>query len=224
MAVMLIAACTTVVRNPAPLFVSGTAPPSVSVQEYRIQAGDLLDIKFFYNTELNEQVTVRPDGKISLQLAPEIMVAGVTAAELTEQLRKKYATVIERPEIVVIVRSFGTQRVYVDGEVFKPGLVPLTNAMTVMQALSQAGGFKDTARKHEVIVVRRGADGKAVSTVVDVEKIVDGSELHQDIDLYAYDVVYVPKSAIANVNLWIDQYIRKNIPMAIGAGYQLNNE
>lgn len=217
--IMAIMACARVVQNPAPLFEPGTAPLSSSAQEYRIQAGDLLDIKFFYNSELNEQVHVRPDGRISLQLAPEIMAAGVTPAALTEQLRNKYAAVIKTPEIVVMVKSFSNQRVYVDGEVMKPGVIALTDPTTVMQAISQVGGFKDSARKNEVIVVRRAADGKAVSTVIDVEKIIDGTEMRQDIALLPYDVVYVPKSAISDVNVWIDQYIRKNIPVNIGAGY-----
>ncbi len=121
--IIAIMACAPVVRNPAPLSEFGTNPSQSPAKEYRIQVGDLLDIKFFYNPELNEQVTVRPDGRISLMLATEVMAAGVTPGELTEQLRKKYATVIKTPEIAVIVRSFNAQRVYVDGEVGRPGVV-----------------------------------------------------------------------------------------------------
>ena len=124
-------------------------------QEYVIQSGDLLDIKFFYNPELNESVTVRPDGRISLQLAREVKASGTTPAQLTELLANHYASMIKNPEITIIVRSFNSQKVYVDGEVNRAGMVPLTDPMTVLQAISQAGGMKDTAEPTEVLVVRK---------------------------------------------------------------------
>ncbi len=93
-----------------------------------------------------------------------------------------------------------------------------------MQAISQAGGFKDTARKNEVIVMRRTSDGKVASTIVNLEMSIDGSDMKQDIALLSYDVVYVPRSAVADVNLWIDQYIRRNIPIPFGLGYNLNTQ
>ena len=95
-------------------------------QEYQIQIGDALDIKFFYHPELNESVMVRPDGRISLQLVHEVQASGLTPEQLRQNLRKKYEPQISQPEIAVIVRSFTAQKVYVDGEVAKPGLVPLT--------------------------------------------------------------------------------------------------
>lgn len=219
--IMAMAACAPVVRSPAPLFESGKPSLTAPVGEYRVQAGDQLDVKFFYNPELNELVTVRPDGRISLQLAPEVIAAGVTPAELTEQLRRKYSTVIENPEIAVLVRTFSAHRVYIDGEVVRPGIVMLTNDMSVMQAVSQAGGFKDTARKDEVIIMRRSVDGKIVSSVVNADMIIDGTDMKQDIALLTQDVVYVPKSAIADVNVWVDQYLRRNIPIPLGMGYTI---
>ena len=103
-------ACGPVVKNPTPLHYQAEQASLNSEQEYRIQVGDQLDIKFFYNPELNEQVTVRPDGRISLQLVHEIMVAGLTPSELTDLLTKKYAPELKKPEITVIVRSFGAHK------------------------------------------------------------------------------------------------------------------
>ncbi len=212
---ILLPACATV-RNPAPL---ATAPAgSASPQPYRIQAGDLLDIKFFYNPELNEQVTVRPDGRIALQLVREIDAAGKTPAQLTDILTAKYAPQIKNPDITVLVRSFSTLKVYVDGEVNKAGLIPLAEPMTVLQAISQAGGFKDTAKREEVILIRRGPDNKRITITMDMDNAIDGSDQTQDLLLMPYDIVYVPKSSIANVNVWIDQYIRKNLPITPSIG------
>ncbi len=208
--VLLLSACATV-KNPTPLFPEPKEP--ISAREYTIQAGDLLDIKFFYNPELNEQVTVRPDGRIALQLVKEIDAAGKTPVQLTDLLTGKYAPQIKNPEITVLVRSFSTQKVYVDGEVNKAGLVSLAEPMTVLQAVAQAGGFKDTAKRSEVILIRRGMDNKRITMTMDMENAIDGSDRAQDQLLMPYDIVYVPKSNVANVNLWVDQYIRKNLPI-----------
>ncbi len=185
--------------------------------------GDQLDIKFFYNSELNEQVTVRPDGRISLQLVDEIMVAGLTPAQLKDLLTKKYVSELDNPESAVIVRSFGGRMVYVDGEVNKPGMLNMIAPMTVLQSLSQAGGVKDTAKRNEILIIRRGLDNKPVVLVVNMKKVIDGTETSQDLTLMPFDIVYVPKSGIANVNVWVDQYLRKNIPIGAGVYYNLDN-
>ena len=106
-----------------------------------------------------------------------------------------------------------------DGEVAKPGLIPLTDRMMILQSIASAGGLKDTARINEIILIRRGKENRPASRLVNVVKAIDGSDLSQDLDLMPADIVDVPRSPIANVNLWIDQYIRKNIPVSIGASY-----
>lgn len=217
-ALILLNGCIPAVKNPSVIDHELMKTTSNSFPEYRIQPGDQLDIKFFYNQELNEQITVRPDGRISLQLVREILVAGMTPAQLNVLLIRAYAAELQNPEVTVIVRSFTAQRVYVDGEVNKPGLVSLVSPMTVLQTISQAGGLKDTARLNEVIILRRAADNNLLNMVVNLENIIDGTDTHQDIVLHPSDIVYVPKSHIANVNQWVDQYLRKNIPLPIGIG------
>jgi protein involved in polysaccharide export with SLBB domain len=211
-------ACAPVLKNPSLSNPTLQIPPYLD-QEYRVQVGDQLDIKFFYQPELNEQVIVRPDGCISLQLVPKVMAVGLTPEELTEFLTEKYAIELKQPKIAVIVRSYGAQKVYVDGEVAKPGMLPLVGFMTVLQAISQAGGLKETARMNEVIIIRHGLDNQPRAFPVNVRKVIDGTDMHQDIPLKPFDIVYVPRSPIGNVNLWIDQYIRKNIPIYTSFGY-----
>ncbi len=221
--ITIISACSSpVVKNTSIVSYPDTLARPVPQQEYRINVGDELDIKFFYNRELNENITVRPDGRISLQLVHEIMAAGLTPAELTNLLVKKYATEIKEPEITVIVRSFSAQKVYIDGELNKPGVLELIRPLTVLQSISRAGGLKDTARLHEVIVIRRQADNKLLIIPVNLEKAIDGTDMGQDIYLTPYDIVFVPKSPVANLNQWVDQYIRKNIPIPFSLGYSVN--
>jgi protein involved in polysaccharide export with SLBB domain len=218
----LLNACGNVVKNPEIAVYPQALAQPLPQREYKVHIGDQLDIKFFYNPELNEQITVRPDGRISLQLVHELMVAGLTPAELTKILTEKYATEIEKPEITVIVRSFSAQKVYIDGEVNNPGVLDLIRPLTILQSLPRAGGLKDTARIGEVIVIRRKADNKLLIIPVNLEMAIDGTDIHQDIFLLPYDIVYVPKSPIANLNKWVDQYIRKNIPIPFGVGYALD--
>jgi protein involved in polysaccharide export with SLBB domain len=149
------------------------------------------------------------------------VVTDLTLAMLTKQLTERYAADLNQPQVTVIVREFGMQRVFVDGEVGSPGIVPILGQMTALQAISQAGGMKDTARSTEVIVIRRGAADTPVAFQVDLKKARDGSNLAQDVHLEPLDIIYVPRSRIANVNLFVDQYIRKVLPFdwVIGSRY-----
>lgn len=188
-----------------------------SQPEYRIGIGDELEIKFAYNPELNEEhIPVRPDGRISVPLAKQIKVAGLTTQELEDLLCQKYATELKKPEATVIVRGFNAQKVYVDGEINRPGLVPLMGPMTALQSIAVSGGFKDTARVTEVIIIRRTQE-KPVVAILDLEKARKNKDMSQDIDLMPYDVVYVPRSKIANVDLFVDLYIRRMIPFPLPA-------
>ncbi|MDD5712425.1 MAG: polysaccharide export protein [Smithellaceae bacterium] len=201
---------------------SEAKPPEPKVaeykpEEYRIQVGDKLDVKFFYNQDLNTSASVRPDGRISLPLVGEMMVTGLTPSEITKVLIDRYQTKISRPEITVIVQSFTAPRIYVMGEVMIPGMLPLSAGLSLFQAVAARGGFKETARPEQVIVIRRLPGKKPIAIAVNTEKIMDGTDMGQDILMIPQDIVYVPKSSIANVNQWVDQYIRKNIPIGVGA-------
>jgi len=192
------------------------APPSQLDQqarsfperEYIIAIGDTLDIKFMYNPEFNElAMPVRPDGRISLQLAPNVKAAGLTPTQLSETLREKYSAELKTPEVAVIIRTFNDNKAFVDGEVGTPGFVDLSASTTVMRAIEIKGGLKDTARYSQVIIIRKDFEGKPNATVVDLRKVIDGSDFGQDIKLMPFDIVYVPKSNIARVDLFIQQYI-----------------
>lgn len=186
-------------------------------RNYYLQPGDQIDVKFFYDPELNETVTIRPDGKISLQLVEEIEATGLTPAELDKIITERYGEELERPEVAVIVRTFGGQKVYVGGEVKSPRTLTLTGDLTVMQSIIDAGGLTKSAKKTEIVVIRRGSDYKPVPYKINLEKLLAGQE--KDIRLQPFDIVYVPKSTISNVNEWIDKYIRLMIPIPISVGY-----
>ena len=217
--VVLLVACATPVQNPIPVYESQMNEALTPEADYKIQPGDQLDIKFFYNSELNESVVVRPDGRISLQLLSQINVHGMTPSQLENLLKEGYASQLAKPEVAVIVRSFNMHKVYVDGHVVKPGAFPLLGFMTVMQSISEAGGLKDGARKKEVLIIRRGENGKPVVLRINLDKAMSGEDMSQNIYLAPFDIVFVPKSGIGNVNQFVDLYLRKNIPIGMGVGY-----
>ena len=191
---------------------------SVPISEYRIQIDDQLDIKFFFNAELNEEkIPVRPDGRISLPLVGEVVAAGRTPAELTATLRKIYEQELKKPEVAVIVRSFAQYRVYVDGEVEKPSEVELRGPLTALQAIASAGGLKESGQLEDILVLRRGPENKVIVFHINLQEVLgEEDDENQDVKLTPYDIVYVPRSRIANVNRFVHLYLRKNIPISFG--------
>ena len=188
---------------------------ALPAKEYRIQPGDQLDVKLFYNPELNETLTVRPDGRITLQLVNDVIAAGLTPAQLTAVLTKAYSGELRNPKVAVILRTSVADRVYVDGEVVKGGLIPLIGPMTVLQSIAEAGGIKETANPEEVILLRKTEDNKMTAYKVGINSEFSGAG-EPSVYLKPNDIVYVPKSTIANMNTWVDMYIRKNIPIPLG--------
>lgn len=194
-------------------------PTEERQQDYVLQVNDSLDIKFPYESQLNELVTIRPDGKISLQLIDEINAAGLTSAQLDEALSKRYSRVLYKPEITVIVREFTGQQIYIGGEVKEPGTVALKGKMTVLEAIFIAGGFSETAEPKSVIVISRSANNTRSVRQVDIGKVLAGTTGEQELLVRPYDVIYIPKTAVAEVNKFVDQYIRKMIPINLNAGF-----
>jgi protein involved in polysaccharide export with SLBB domain len=184
------------------------APAPVKLEAYRIQPGDELDVKFFYNPELNETVMVRPDGKISLQLVDEVDVVGLSPAELDELLSKKYSRELRKPVLTVIVRSFSRQRVFVGGEVVRPGLISLSPGMQPIQAVFSAGGLRETANPDGAIIIRKGPDNKPIPQRLDLSDAMIGKGEGAEFELQPDDIVYIPKSGMAVANKFIDEFVR----------------
>jgi protein involved in polysaccharide export with SLBB domain len=202
------------------------ALPAPRLQPYRIQPGDELDIKFFYNPELNEVVTVRPDGMISLQLIDEVKVADLKPAELDNILTQKYSKELRKPVVTVIVRTFSRQRVFVGGEVLRPGLITLAPGMDPVQAVMLAGGLRETASPASAIVIRKGADNRPVPIRFDLNSHMKGINETAEFQLQPDDVVFVPKSSIAQLNKFVDEVIRGVLMFngwAFGFSYRIND-
>ena len=190
-----------------------TSPDPATLHPYLLQVGDQLTIKFYRNEELDQEVVVRPDGKISLPFIDDVLCAGRSPSEVDQDISRRYVGELAVPDVTVIVNEFGGQRVYVSGEVGGPAVVELAGGMTVMQAIAEAGGFETTAHLKQVILIRRDESGQPVGHSIDMRPVMYGTAPNEDVALQPYDIVFVPRSKIANVNLFMQQYIRDALPV-----------
>jgi protein involved in polysaccharide export with SLBB domain len=186
--------------------------------EYRIEPGDSLLIQSYFDPALRQTVTVRPDGRISLLLIGDVMVAGKTVGATNDFLRQRYASKLpDKPDVSVTMNEAAGLMVYVGGEVRSPSVLPLKGSMTLMQAIAQAGGFLPGANQNQVIILRRGPDGTFVAQQQNASLVLrnEAAELY----LRRRDIVYVPKSNIAQIDQFVDQYINQVVPRAVAATF-----
>ena len=176
-----------------------------------LNPGDEIEIKFAYAEQFNERQVIRPDGKIELQLVGEVAAAGKTPSELREQLKKQYADHLKHPQLAVIVRSINEQRVYVGGQVNEPGSLALTNQMTALEAIMEAGGFDIKHAKTANIVVIRHNNDTRHGYLVNLKTALAGQG-GEAFYLEPRDIVFVPRTTITRLNDWMDQYSNKMVP------------
>jgi polysaccharide biosynthesis/export protein len=176
-----------------PAMASETAAPKSATSDanYVIGAQDVLDVSVWKEQDISRVVPVRPDGKISLPLLNDVTAAGLTPAQLAAQLTESLKKFITNPQVTVIVTTINSQRVYILGEVTRPGAFPLLPNMTVLQALSSAGGFTQFAREKSIYVLRT-EEGKQVKHPFNYKDVVNGKNADQNIVLKAGDTIVVP--------------------------------
>lgn len=159
--------------------------------EYKIGPQDLLRIDVWKEAEISRTAPVRPDGKISLPLLNDIQAAGLTPMQLSTVIAEGLKKYVQNPQVTVSVAEINSRRVYVTGEVTKPGAFPLLPDMTVLQALSGSGGFTQFAKLKGIYVLRM-ENGKQVKHPFNYKDVVSGKAAEQNILLQPGDVVVVP--------------------------------
>jgi polysaccharide biosynthesis/export protein len=177
------------VRRPAP----ATNGKSVDVPtEYVIGPQDVLGINFWRDADMTGDVTVRPDGRITLPLLGDLQAAGLTPEALKASIHKAASKLIEDPTITVIVRQINSRKVFITGQVTTPGAHVLTGPLTVMQLISLAGGLTEFAKKKDITVMRTEANGKQVVVPFNYNDVAKGKNLAQNVVLKPGDTVVVP--------------------------------
>lgn len=189
------AAQTPPARVPAtPPTATSAAPPaaaSVAPTGYVIGPEDVLGINFWREKDLSTDVIVRPDGRITLPLLNEFDAAGLTPEALREKIAAAADKYIQDPNITIIVKQINSRRVYITGNVNKPGSYNLMAPTTVVQLLSMAGGLQDYADKKNIVVMRT-ENGKPASYRFNYKEVIERKNLRQNIELKPGDTVIVP--------------------------------
>jgi polysaccharide export outer membrane protein len=161
------------------------APP------YRIGPSDILNIYVWKEPELTQDVTVLPDGNITMPLIGEVKARGKTAGELRAIISEKLKDYVTEPEVTVIVRQTLSRKIYTVGKLNTPGPYPLEPEMTVLQAISTARGFSEWAKKKDIVIIRKEG-GKEVQFRFNYEEYISGKNLKQNILLKPNDTIVVP--------------------------------
>ncbi|HLH37717.1 MAG TPA: polysaccharide biosynthesis/export family protein [Bryobacteraceae bacterium] len=173
---------------------AATAPrPSANAPwPYRIGPGDVLQINVYKEPEASlASVVVRSDGMVALPLIKEIRASGLTPAELEQQITAALNRIIRDADATVLVREIHSEKIYVIGAVRKEGPITLQTPLTVLQAISEAGGLTDYAKKSRIYVLRRERDAET-KIRIDYPAALSGSRPDQNILLHPGDTLVVP--------------------------------
>jgi len=159
--------------------------------DYKIGPQDVIRIDVWKEPDISRTIPVRPDGKVSLPLLNDVQAAGLTAMQLASSLRDSLSKYLTNPQVTVTVTEINSRRVYLTGEVARAGALPLLPGMTVLQALSSAGGFTQFAKTKNIYVLRTEG-GKQVKHPFNYKEVVKGNLQDQNILLQPGDVIVVP--------------------------------
>ena len=170
---------------------------------YRLRSSDVVEIDFTFSPELNETVTVQPDGYVPLKAAEPLYVQGLTLAELREAVRRAYVGVLHDPEITVVLKDFDRPYFIAAGEVGRPGKYELRADLTVSEAVALAGGFTPRAKHSQVVVFRHISEETVESHVLNVKSMLKSRNLGEDIHLRPGDLLFVPQNLLSKVRQFI---------------------
>ena len=159
---------------------------------YVIGENDVLEVDVWKEKEISRTIPVRPDGKISLPLVGEVQASGMTPMGLQDDLTKRLKAYIANPEVTVIVADPRSHQFNVVGEVMRPGSYPLSQSMTVLDAVAQAGGFKDFAKETKIYVLRPMPGDIRVRIPFNYKQVIKGRDLQENVPLKPGDTIVVP--------------------------------
>lgn len=203
---------------PAPAF----AAYSDATPAYRFFPGDEVEVNVLSAPELTRTVRVGPDGRIQLPMIEPVRAADRTPDELEAALVTAYAGQLRAPEIDVVAKTYGSRQVFVGGEVARPGVYEMPAYVDALQAVAMAGGFLASAKRDDVLILSRASGANEVRSIdLRTRQIRAGAPLAAPLN--RYDVVFVPRSRIGEVGLFMQQYVREALPIDFGFYYDLND-
>jgi polysaccharide export outer membrane protein len=179
--------------------------------QYRLYPGDEIDVAVPSAPELNKTVIVQPDGRVQLPLVAPQMAADRTPTQLERALTRAYADELLRPEVRITVRA-QPLRVFVGGEVGKPGVYDMPGDIDALRGVIQAGGFGDNAKRSQVVIIRRGPGGQPMMRTVDLGRSLKTPAGGDLVPLRRFDIIFVPRSGLGDIDVFMTQ-VRNALPI-----------
>ncbi len=178
---------------PAPQTATGVPTPA----DYVIGADDVLQVNFWRDKDMTVEVVVRPDGKITLPLLSDVQAAGFAPEQLRDRLTEQARRYMVDPTVTVVVKQINSRRVFITGEVNKPGMYPLNDRMTVVQLIALAGGLTEFAKSKDIVIMRADTGGarpagEPMALAFNWKDFVARKNLKQNVELRPGDTVIVP--------------------------------
>ncbi len=197
----------------------GFAPWSDAPLPYRLGAGDRLRIDYLLTPEMSQDAVVEPDGFISLRAAGRIPAQTLMPSELEDAVAAASVRRLRQPVVAVSVVEARAARVVVGGAVQRPGVYPLSARASVMEAVMLAGGFSSESRMDQIVILRQRPGHPAMLRTVDLRRFASTGDPDASVALASEDMIFVPRSRIAEVNLWVDQYVNRLLPFSRSVSY-----
>jgi len=177
---------------------------------YLLRPGDVIDIAFPFTPEFGQTVTVQPDGFVSFRNGQEMKVSGLSVPQFREATRKAYAQVLRDPTINIELKQFEKPYFIANGQFNRPGKYDLTGDLTVTEAVALAGGFNESAKHSNVLLVRRASEDQVVATRIDVKKMLAMGDVREDIHLQPGDMLFVPQNFASKIKSFLNPHLALN--------------
>lgn len=169
-------------------------------QEYRIHLSDVFEVQLAFAPEYNQTLTVQPDGYVQMKEVGRVQAAGKTVNELQTSIAQAYVGILNKPSVSIVLKDFFKPSFYASGEVGHPGRYELRSEVTLMQALSEAGGLlNERASKKQVVLFRPQGNGTYESRVIDVAALLKPKPTTEDVRVLPGDIIYVPQNKFSKV-------------------------
>jgi polysaccharide export outer membrane protein len=174
-------------------------PESIKISEFVLGVGDIIEITVYRHDDLKRSIKINPTGKIMFPLIGDVQAAGMGIFKLRDELKERLSKYIVDPQVTINITSVQSQKIMVLGEVNSPGIFTLDSSLTIMEAISKAGGMTSDAKLSNVILIRR-EQGKPQVASLDLKKVFKEGDFSQNIALQSGDIVYLPAVFIADVS------------------------
>ena len=192
--------------------------------EYALYPGDQIDIVVPSAPELSRTLTVGPDGRVVMPMTKPVMAAGKTMPDVAAALSAQLATQLRDPRVDVTPRAYAPQQIFVGGEVGQQGTYTLPGPVGALEAVFMAGGFSTSAQTNHVVILRRHQNGRMMARLIDFRDGLNNPRTLADtVQLRRGDIIFVPRSDVAEVGLFMQQYVRNALPVDIGLSYNLGD-